>query len=91
MLLVQLMNPFRAVSLGSNVSQPYVGELGEKRAGIAADVVGVDKIGYEVEENDGPEADDGPSGEVEGAEGLKKGHWRNGECDGGGGGRRLRI
>ena len=74
MLLVQLMNPFRAVSLGSNVSQPYVGELGEKRAGIAADVVGVDKIWHEVEEDEGTEAYHRPCGEVEGEEGIQKGH-----------------
>ena len=74
MSLVQLMDPFRAVSLGSDVSQPYVGELGEKRARIAADMVGVDKIGYEVEEDEGTEAYHRPCGEVEGEEGIQKGH-----------------
>lgn len=74
MLLVQLMDPFGAVPLGSDVSQPYVGELGEKRAGIAADVVGVDKIWHEVEEDEGTEAYYRPSGEVEGEEGIQKGH-----------------
>ncbi len=56
MLLVQLMDPFGAVSLGSDVPQPYVGELGEEGTGITADVVGVDEVGYEVEKDDGSEA-----------------------------------
>ena len=41
-MLVQLMDPFGAVPLGSDIPHPCVGELGEQRPRIFANAVRVD-------------------------------------------------
>ena len=77
--------------LGSDVAQPYVGELGDQRPGITADVVRVDEIGNKVEKDDGREAYYDPGSEVGGEERIEEGHCWVGEGDGGRQDRRLRI
>ena len=69
--------------MGSDIPYPCVGELGQKRPWIFADVVGVDQVGYEVEKDDGGEAYRRPSSGAKVEESIEERHCCDVEDDGG--------